>query len=167
MALQTRKLINGLILLLIFLAIAVVSFFALEYFFFKRQGAIEAAAGITSGEVVADTTAEIEPVEEVTGEFYQFEDIVINPLGGASRSIVKIGLVGEFDPKEADVASELDLKTPRIRSSLLNYLGAVPIDVLADITTRTALRDTLLLLINSELHDGELYNLYIVDFIRQ
>jgi flagellar basal body-associated protein FliL len=167
MALQTRKLINGLILLLIFLAIAVVAFFALEYLFFKRQGAIESAAGITSEEVASDSTGDIEPVEEVTGEFYQFDDIVINPLGGANRSIVKIGLVGEFDPDEADVAAELDLKTPRVRSSLLNYLGAVPIDILADITTRTALRDTLLLLINSELQEGELSNLYIVDFIRQ
>ncbi len=165
MAIQTRKLVIGLGLLLLFLVVAVVAFFTLEHYLFKRKGAIEAAAGITTEEetIQPDSVA----LQREIGEFYQFADIVINPLGGVRRSIVKIGLVGEYNPKEGNLVTELDRKMPRIRSGLLTYLGAVPVETLADITTRVALRDTLLLLINSELVQGQLTELYIVDFIRQ
>jgi len=165
-AINSRKLMLGLVLLAVFLAITAAAFFTLEHYFFKRTGAIESAAGLLV-EAETDTVDTTEETTKETGEFYKFDDIVINPLGGVRRSIVKIGLVGEFDPEYGGLVEELDLKMPRIRSSLLNYLSAVPVEVLADITIREALRDTLLLLINTELADGSLDELYIVDFIRQ
>lgn len=183
-----KKAITIIGLLILFLAMSIGSFFILEYFFFKNEKMVQRytqSPTTSRAEEVRNSDdpkqkknksgtrrsgssrgADKDP-EAPPGEFYMLEDIILNPLGGNSRTIIKMGMALEYNPDEGNVPEELDKRKPQILDHILDYLASQHVDSLTNITHREALRDTLYAIINGDLMENKIEDLYIIDFIRQ
>lgn len=111
----------------------------------------------------------VAPVGEVPieyGEFTELDGIVINPQGTDGRRylMVKIGVEAE----ESATLARLDLLRPAAVDAVIDYMGAQPVDRLADIVYRDTLKAEIIDRFNAMLgEDGPVTRIYFTQYVLQ
>ena len=101
------------------------------------------------------------------GAVHAIPDLIINPKGSSGRRVFKISVALEYDPANAELAKEMEERTPFMRDFLITYLGGMNEDSLSDISYRETIRDSLSVAMNRFLSAGEVDRVLFQDFIRQ
>jgi flagellar basal body-associated protein FliL len=101
------------------------------------------------------------------GAVHAIADLIINPKGSSGRRVFKISVALEYDPANAELAKEMEERTPFMRDFLITYLSGMNEDSLSDISYRETIRDSLGVAMNRFLSAGKVDRVLFQDFIRQ
>lgn len=101
------------------------------------------------------------------GAVHAIPDLIINPRGSTGRRVFKISVALEYDPANAELAKEMEERTPFMRDFLITYLSGMNEDSLSDISYRETIRDSLSTAMNRFLSAGRVDRVLFQDFIRQ
>lgn len=127
-------------------------------------GAAAAAAGSEAGASDDDADeASGEPVE--FGFFHEITGMTINPAGtnGSRYLLVNAALEAEGEETIAQIGEREFV----VRDALIGVMSRRTVPELADITLRTALKDSLIASVNGVLDEGEVSRLYFTQYVMQ
>jgi len=99
------------------------------------------------------------------GEFYTFDNLLVNPANSAGKNILVADLV--MEAKKGGVLNELEEKSVVLRDALLEILAERTVNELADISLRQEIKDSLLATTNQILTKGRVERLYFTEYILQ
>jgi len=110
-----------------------------------------------------------EPVEKKktveVGQFYEINDLVINPAGTQGRRFLVIEMGLETDKPE--LLEEAKLKEIWIRDAIITLLAKKEPDELLDFNLRRKLKTEILTVLNKKLSTGKFNRVYFKKYIMQ
>lgn len=116
-----------------------------------------------------EETAE-EGTEEETGEIdigtmYRLDTMIVNLADKGGKRYLRITM--ELELSVPELVEEIDLRLPQLRDSILMILPTKTYDDIGTTPGKIALRDELLIRLNSFLKSGQITTLYFSEFVVQ
>jgi len=102
---------------------------------------------------------------QTVGQFFEINDIVVNPAGTLGRRYLVFEM--SLETHDAALIQEAEAKKPWIRDAIISYLVEKTTEELLDVTKRTQLKTELLFTVNQNLSNGEFEKIYFTKFIMQ
>ena len=104
------------------------------------------------------------PAPEV-GQMFQLDPFVVNLSDPGGKRYLKAKIELEFIEKE--VQTELTVRLPQLRDSILLHLSSKTLDEVQSMDGKVELRNALIKRINQVLKSGKVKNLYFTQFVIQ
>lgn len=101
------------------------------------------------------------------GQIYPIPTLNVNLADPTGITYLAITLALEFDPKNADLYSEVEAKMPRITDMIITTLSSKAYEEISTSQGKVNLKNEFLRRINAMLAKGRLYNVYITGFTVQ
>ncbi len=101
------------------------------------------------------------------GQIYPIPTLNVNLADPTGITYLAITLSLEFDPKNSNLATEIDTKMPRITDMIITILSAKAYEEISTSQGKINLKNEFLRRINAMLAKGRLYNVYITGFVVQ
>ncbi len=106
---------------------------------------------------------EEEPIE--FGEFMELSNIIVNPADSEGRRLLMLS-VG-METAESSILETVTAREMVVRDTIIKILGTRTVDELANIESRTALKDEIRLAVNGILTEGEINRMYFTQYVLQ
>ncbi|MFK7846914.1 MAG: flagellar basal body-associated protein FliL [Rhodothermales bacterium] len=110
-----------------------------------------------------DEEEEEAPIE--FGEFMELTNIIVNPVDSEGRRLLMLS-VG-METAESSVLESVTAREMVVRDTIIKILGTRTVDELADIESRTMLKDEIRLAVNGILSEGEINRMYFTQYVLQ
>lgn len=101
------------------------------------------------------------------GQIYPIPTLNVNLADPTGITYLAITLELEFDPKNADLYTEVETKMPRIKDMIITTLSSKAYEEISTSQGKINLKNEFLRRINTMLSKGRLYNVYITGFTVQ
>lgn len=99
------------------------------------------------------------------GPMFPLDGFTINLLSDSGRRYLKVTI--NLELKDEETATELEAKSPVIRDIMIRVLTSKTLEEIATAKGKDKLKDQLVNQINLRLQDGEIKNVYFVEFVIQ
>jgi len=99
------------------------------------------------------------------GPMFPLDGFTINLLSDSGRRYLKVTI--NLELKDEETAAELEAKSPVIRDIMIRVLTSKTLEEIATAKGKDKLKDQLVNQINLRLQDGEIKNVYFVEFVIQ
>lgn len=99
------------------------------------------------------------------GEFMELTNIIVNPSDSEGRRLLMLS-VG-METAESSVLETVTAREMVVRDTIIKILGTRTVDELADIESRTILKDEIRLAVNGILTEGEINRMYFTQYVLQ
>lgn len=99
------------------------------------------------------------------GPMFPLDGFTINLLSDSGRRYLKTTI--HLELRDEETAEELEMKSPVIRDVMIRVLTSKTLEEIATSKGKDKLKDQLVNQINLRLRDGEIKNIYFVEFVIQ
>lgn len=99
------------------------------------------------------------------GEMYPLDPFTVNLLSDSGRRYLKTTM--NLELRDREVSQELDKKAAVIRDVIIGILTSNTLESIATPKGKEKLKDDLVNQVNMRLRDGQIVNVYFVDFVIQ
>lgn len=104
-------------------------------------------------------------IDMEVGPMFPLDGFTINLLSDSGRRYLKVTI--NLELKDEETAAELEAKSPIIRDIMIRVLTSKTLEEIATAKGKDKLKDQLVNQINLRLQDGEIKNVYFVEFVVQ
>lgn len=101
------------------------------------------------------------------GQIYPLPTMNLNLSDPTGITYLSITLALEFDPKNAELFTEIESKMPRIQDMIITVLSSKAYEEISTAQGKVNLRNEFMRRINMMMAKGKLYNIYITGFTVQ
>lgn len=101
------------------------------------------------------------------GQIYPLPTMNLNLSDPTGITYLAITLALEFDPKNAELLTEIEAKMPRIQDMIITVLSSKAYEEISTAQGKVNLRNEFMRRINAMMAKGKLYNIYITGFTVQ
>ena len=166
---KSTKKSSNLVLIIVIVVLVLTLLVGLALVFLMNSGddspQVQQNVGAANGGANRQTlTRQSGPSLEV-GEMYPLDPFTVNLLSDSGRRYLKTTMNLELSDRE--VSQELDQKAPVIRDVIIGTLTSNTLESIATPKGKEKLKDDLVSKINLRLRDGQIVNIYFVDFVIQ
>lgn len=177
---KAKFIIIGIVVLLLVVIVLVVVYFlvlapkANDTAAAQAQAPVQApvAAPVAQAPAAQQQTNTLAPIDmggtaTEIGQIYPIPTMNVNLADPTGITYLSITLALEFDPKNAELYSEIEAKMPRILDMIITVLSSKAYEEISTSQGKVNLRNEFLRRINSMMAKGKLYNVYITGFTVQ
>lgn len=150
-------------LMLLVIPLALLSLSGGSYVAFSQYATVSRVVGRSGPGVQVEAEEKQEPLKY--GFFHQFDGLTVNPAssGGARYLMMNIGLEAA---KEATI-EELKGREIVVRDTIIKLLSVRTVEELAQVETRTVLKEEMRDAINATLRKGQIDRVYFTQYVLQ
>ena len=102
---------------------------------------------------------------EVIRSVYSLDTFIVNLAAKGGRRFLRVTM--HLELKDESLAGEIDKRLSQIRDSILMILPTKRFEDINSVEGKIALRDEVMIKLNSLLKDGSITNIYFVEFVIQ
>ena len=161
---MSKKLIIISIIVAVFLFMGVMGagFFILWSKMSSAVAQVQAGAAAETEEAAAEEEA----VEDVSlGTIYRLDTMIVNLADKGGKRYLRITM--ELELNTPELLNEVEMRLPQLRDSILMILPTKTYDDIGTTSGKIALRDELLVRLNSFLKTGQITTIYFSEFVVQ
>lgn len=131
----------------------------------SQQGQMMNNSGGGNQQPMRNNKATARVIDIEVGPMYPLDGFTINLLSDSGRRYLKVTI--NLELKDEETAAELEAKSPVIRDIMIRVLTSKTLEEIATAKGKDKLKDQLVNQINLRLQDGEIKNVYFVEFVIQ
>ena len=131
----------------------------------KMSAAVSQVQSGSGTEEETAVTEEKNPEEASLGTIYKLDTMIVNLADKGGKRYLRITM--ELELNNPELINEVEMRLPQLRDSILMILPTKTYDDISTTSGKTALRDELIVRLNSFLKTGQIKTIYFSEFVVQ